>query len=107
MKCRILRLHQEGIALPKYALQESSHGTGALVVREGRADDVSRVIKTAWLTHASGNEKRVDIRYEPLLVGMNAEWRTRQGVERVLPDGTRGCDAPSWLCQAASHETPR
>ena len=107
MKCRIIRMRLEGMAIPKYAFRKQVHWTGELVVMDGRDDNVNRTIKTARLTDTSWAEKRIEILYEPHLVWMNEGRFTLQGFERILKEGKIVEYAQSWFCQAEPNEAPR
>lgn len=99
MKCQVVRMRREGVALPKYALKGAARWRGALVIMDVRDETVNRVIKTARLAEQSYGEKRIEILYEPHIVWMNEGRFTLQGFERILKEGKIVEYAQSWLCQ--------
>ncbi len=106
MKCQIIRMRREGVALPKYAIKDAVRWRGELVIMDVRDEGVNRVIKTARLAEQSYEEKRVEILYEPHIVWMNEGRFTLQGFERVLKEGKIVEYAQSWLCQVDTNREP-
>ena len=104
MKCRVIRMRREGVAVPKYTLKDQVYWEGELAVMDVRDDGVNRIIKIARLNdHLYGNAG-IKLLYEPHIVWMNEGRFTLQGFERVLKEGKTVEYAQSWLCQAQHHE---
>jgi len=104
MRCRVIRMRQAGVAVPKYALKERASWAGELSILDMRDDGVNRVIKTARLVDESFADKRIQVLFEPHIVWMNEGRFTLQGFERVLQEGRVVEYAQSWLCTVETGE---
>lgn len=104
MKCSVIQMRQDGIAVPKHTLKDQVYWEGNLAVMDVRDDGVNRVIKIARLNDQLYGNAGIKRFHEPHIVWMNEGRLTLQGFERVLKDGKIVEYAQSWLCQAQHHE---
>ncbi len=98
MKCRVIRMRNAGVTVPKEALQREPEYRGDLQVIDTRENGLNRILKLACGLHCGGaGPGTIETLYEPHLLWMNEDRFVLTGFERRKLDGKLVDYAQSWL----------
>jgi hypothetical protein len=100
MKCRVIKMRQDGIAVARRELANQHEFTGDLRIVDIREHGYNRIIKVAQLAYAWAQDVLVETLFEVHILWMNEDRFALTGFERVDNDEGKLVDyAQTWLCK--------